>query len=69
MEGEEECVGRGEGRRDGGRVKRWEEQMWVKVCVVKMLAGGRELREREAVSGTARVPYSTADSSTEWPAE
>lgn len=33
--------------------------------MVKMLAGGRELREREAVSGAVRVQHS----STEQPAE
>ena len=43
--------------------------MWVEMFVVKMLAGGRELREREAVSGAVRVYILVQHSSTEQPAE
>jgi len=62
MEGEEECVGRGEGRRDGGRVKEMGgANVGVGVCGQDVGRGTRIAGEGgEAVGGTVRVlEYST----------
>ena len=63
MEGEEECVGRGEGRRDGGRVKEMGgANVGVGVCGQDVGRGTRIAGEGgEAVGGTVRVQHSSTE--------